>query len=131
MASVTKEIREEAGKGKTNLQAGSKEEGEPSRVEPDGTEPVETEQGADDPDWLDSEESPMTQAALTQEKWDNGNDQRMSQGGSAELTGKLCWHVMALIHWKVGTDRAVMVYVVQVLEEWLHRRGISIYTDLV
>jgi hypothetical protein len=46
-----------------------------------------------------------------------------------DLTGKLCWHVMALIRWKVGADKAVTERVVWVLEEWLRRQGTSIYTD--
>jgi hypothetical protein len=48
---------------------------------------------------------------------------------NVDLTGKLCWCVM--IQWKVGANEAVMEHVVWVLEEWLHRREISIYTDLV
>jgi hypothetical protein len=43
--------------------------------------------------------------------------------------GKLCRRVLALIQWQVGADKAVSEHVVQVLEEWLHRQGISIYTD--
>jgi hypothetical protein len=65
---------------------------------------------------------------LTQEERDSGT-KSVSHIGSAELTGKLCWHVMALIRWKVGADVAVTEHVVRALEEWLHRRGITIYTD--
>jgi hypothetical protein len=54
-------------------------------------------------------------------EWDSGS--------GTDLTGKLCQHVMALIRWRVGADKAVMEHVVQALEEWLQRRGISIYTD--
>jgi hypothetical protein len=46
-----------------------------------------------------------------------------------DLTGKLCRCVMALIWWRVGADKAVTEHVVRALEEWLWRRGISIYTD--
>jgi hypothetical protein len=63
-------------------------------------------------------------------EWDSGTPSRRIDA-SAQLTGKLCRHVMALIQWKVGADRAVSEHVVQALEEWLHRWGISIYTDLL
>jgi hypothetical protein len=82
-----------------------------------------------------------------QEEWDNGNVSTqsssgekkqdtsttllVSQDGSAEITGKLCQHVMVLIQWQVGADKAVMEHMVQVLETWLRRRGISIYTDRI
>jgi hypothetical protein len=55
----------------------------------------------------------------------------VSHTGSADLTGKLCQCVMALIRWKVGADVAVTEHVVWALEEWLCRRGINIYTDLL
>jgi hypothetical protein len=67
---------------------------------------------------------------LTHGEQDSGT-RDMSQKGSAELTGKLCQCVLALISWKVSADKAVMNHMVQALEEWLRRRGISIYTDLV
>jgi hypothetical protein len=70
------------------------------------------------------------EADLTHEEWDNGIKIR-DHKGSAELTGKLCRRVMALIWWKVGTNKAVTDCMVQALEEWLHRRGISIYMDLL
>jgi hypothetical protein len=56
---------------------------------------------------------------------------RQITGYDSNLTGKLCQHVMVLICWKVGADVAVMEHMVQALEEWLHRRGIGIYTDLM
>jgi hypothetical protein len=49
---------------------------------------------------------------MTQKEWDNGKEADLNQEGSAPLTGKLCWHVMALIWWQVGADRAVMEHVV-------------------
>jgi hypothetical protein len=67
---------------------------------------------------------------LIHEEWDIGTEMPHHRG-SAKLTGKLCWQVMALIHWRVGADGAVTNHMVWALEEWLHRRGISIYTDLV
>jgi hypothetical protein len=67
---------------------------------------------------------------MTQEERDSGI-RSVSHAGQAELTGKLCRHVMALIRWKVGADIAVTEHVVRALEEWLCRRGISIYTDLL
>jgi hypothetical protein len=72
----------------------------------------------------------LTWIDMTQEKWDSGNGS-VTHRGSADLTGKLCWCVMALICWKVGADKAVMEHMVQALEEWLCRRGISIYIDLL
>jgi hypothetical protein len=72
----------------------------------------------------------LSQMELTHREWDSGSGM-MTQEGSAELTGKLCQQVMALICWRVGADKAVTDCMVQALEEWLHRRGISIYTDLV
>jgi hypothetical protein len=71
-----------------------------------------------------------SQEDLTQGEWDSGSEEA-SHKGSVDLTGKLCWHVMALIWWQVGTDKAVNDCMVQALEQWLHRRWISIYTDLV
>jgi hypothetical protein len=68
---------------------------------------------------------------MTQKEWDNGKEADLNQEGSATLTGKLYWRVMALIRWQVGANRAVMEHVVQVLEEWLCRQGITIYTDQV
>jgi hypothetical protein len=38
---------------------------------------------------------------------------------------------MALIRWQCSTDTAVDDRMVRVLEGWLRKRGISIYTDLV
>jgi hypothetical protein len=72
----------------------------------------------------------MSQESVTHQEQDSGTG-AVHQTGSAELTGKLCQRVMVLIRWKVGTDKAVMGHMVQVLEEWLHRHSISIYTDLV
>jgi hypothetical protein len=72
----------------------------------------------------------MNQRVLTHEERDSGT-RAVHHGGGAELTGKLCCRVMALICWKVGADEAVTDHVVWMLEEWLHRHGISIYTDLV
>jgi hypothetical protein len=65
---------------------------------------------------------------MTQKERDSGKDAQ-GQQSSAEFTGKLCKQVMALIRWKVGTDKAVDEHVVQALERWLWNRGISIYTD--
>jgi hypothetical protein len=60
-----------------------------------------------------------------------GGNQSVTQTGNAELTEKLCQCVMVLIWWKVGTNKVMSEHVVWVLEEWLQRRGLSIYTDLV
>jgi hypothetical protein len=38
---------------------------------------------------------------------------------------------LVLIKYKVGADEAVDDHMVQVLEGWLQKRGISIYTDRV
>jgi hypothetical protein len=67
---------------------------------------------------------------MTQGKRDSGT-RSVSHTGESELMGKLCQRVMALIRWQVGADIAVTEHVVQVLEEWLWRRGLSIYTDLL
>jgi hypothetical protein len=118
MASITEEIR----KGNSGKKPGQGEE--PSQKRPDLVEEPnqasEPGQGTNQP----------VRGILTREEWDSGT-RSMSQKGSAELTGKLCHQVLALICWKVNTNRAVMSHMVQMLEEWLHRRGISIYTDLV
>jgi hypothetical protein len=42
---------------------------------------------------------------------------------------KLCKWALALIKYKVGADGAVDEHMVQVLEAWLQRKGISIYTN--
>jgi hypothetical protein len=67
---------------------------------------------------------------MTQEEWDSGTRSEEDKG-SAELMGKLCQHMMALIWWKVGTDRALSEHMIWALEEWLCRQGLSIYMDLV
>jgi hypothetical protein len=72
----------------------------------------------------------MSHRVLTHEEQDSGT-KAPHHRGSAELTGKLCHRVIALICWRVGADGAVTDHMVQAVEEWLHRRGISIYTDLV
>jgi hypothetical protein len=72
----------------------------------------------------------MSHREMTQGEWDTGT-RSVSSDGSTELTGKLCQRVMVLIRWKVGADIAVTDHVVWALEEWLRRRGISIYTDLL
>jgi hypothetical protein len=70
-------------------------------------------------DQLEGRDEPVESRVLGE--WDSGS--------GSDLTGKLCWCVMALIRWKVGADKAVTEHVVWALEEWLQRRGISIYTD--
>jgi hypothetical protein len=72
----------------------------------------------------------LSQKGMTREEQNTGIGS-VSQTGSADLMGKLCRCVMVLIWWKVGANVAVMEHVVWALEEWLHRRGISIYTDLL
>jgi hypothetical protein len=114
MASVTREIKE-----RRNEQ--EKEENEPNQKQED--EPNRSASMSE----LAQE---MSHRELTQEEQDSGT-RSVTHNSSAELTGKLCQHVMALIRWKVGADKAVMEHMVQALEEWLRRRGISIYTDLL
>jgi hypothetical protein len=67
---------------------------------------------------------------MTHREQDSGTG-AVYQMGSAELTGKLCQRVMAVIQLRVGADKVMMGHMVQVLEEWLHRHGISIYMDLM
>jgi hypothetical protein len=78
---------------------------------------------------LDGMTSRTSHRTMTQEKWDSGT-RSVSHTGQSDLMGKLCRRVMVLIRWKVGANVAVMEHVVRALEEWLHRQGISIYTDL-
>jgi hypothetical protein len=47
------------------------------------------------------------------------------------ITGKLCQRVMALIKWKKGMVLEIDQRVMEGVEVWLYRRGISIYTDLL
>jgi hypothetical protein len=96
--------------------------GEPSQAEELKLDSFEAE--VDDP------AQDLSHRVLTPRERDSGT-KSVSHGGSAELTGKLCQHMMALIQWKVGADVAVTEHVVRALEEWLCRRGISIYTDLL
>jgi hypothetical protein len=112
MASVTEEIKKKRNKLITELNQTGRTEADQSGVT--------TNELAQD----------LSHRRLTQREQDNGTGS-VSHNSSAELTGKLCRHVMALIQWKVGADIAVTEHVVWVLEEWLHRRGISIYTDLL
>jgi hypothetical protein len=70
-------------------------------------------------DWFEGRDEPVGLREVRERDNRSGPD----------LTGKLCRRVMALIRWKVGADKAVTEHVVQALEEWLQRRGISIYTD--
>jgi hypothetical protein len=79
---------------------------------------------------MTSDTQAVSQRALTHREWDSGTG-AVHHRSSAELTGKLCRRVMALICWKVGADGTVTDHMVWVLEEWLHRHRISIYTDLV
>jgi hypothetical protein len=67
---------------------------------------------------------------VTQGEQDSGI-RSVSQQGSPSLTGQLCQHVMAVVCWQVGTDKAVDDHMVQALEQWLRARGISIYTDRI
>jgi hypothetical protein len=70
----------------------------------------------------------MTQATVKER--DSGTAP-VTQDDRGVLTGKLCKHVMALIKWQCSADTAVDDRMVRVLEGWLQRRGISIYTDLL
>jgi hypothetical protein len=67
---------------------------------------------------------------MTQEERDSGI-RSVSHRGSTPLTEQLCWCVMAMIRWQMGADKAVDNRMVQALEQWLHRQGISIYTDRI
>jgi hypothetical protein len=64
------------------------------------------------------------------EGWDSGTS-ISDQSSRTALMGKLCKRVLALIKYKVSVDNAVDGHMVQVLEAWLCKRGISIYTDHV
>jgi hypothetical protein len=115
MVSVTEEIKKRRNKPTT-------ENVEPSQTRIHGLNCLgspEDEPGQD-----------MSHREVTQGKQDSGT-RSVSHDSSTELTGKLCQRMMALIQWKVGADKAVTEHMVWVLEEWLHRRGISIYTDLL
>jgi hypothetical protein len=127
MASVTEEIKRERRESRWIEQP----EDESLNAEPSQAEPSWTESSramiADKPGthWEQS-----SQKEVTRGEWDNGTGSA-GHKGRAELTGKLCWCMMALIWWKVGADKAVTEHVVRALVEWLHRQGISIYTDLL
>jgi hypothetical protein len=62
----------------------------------------------------------VSQRESSGKKRDSGTSSA-NHGSSAELTGKLCRRMMALIQWRVGANKAVTEHVVQVLEEWLCR----------
>jgi hypothetical protein len=117
--SVTANVTEEIRKKRNSPAAGNNEPNWMEEYEPDRSNLT-----------LDEPVQDLSHRGMTQGEQDSGT-QSVSHGSSAELTGKLCQHVMALIWWKVGADKAAMEHVVQALEEWLHRRGISIYTDLL
>jgi hypothetical protein len=117
-ASITEEIRRDRQK-ETELNHNKPNETRPVRLKATGDEPAQLESPL-----------PASHRGMTQEEWDSGTGSK-SHEGSAELTGKLCRCMMVLIRWKVGANIAVTEHVVRALEEWLHRRGISIYTDLL
>jgi hypothetical protein len=118
-ASITEEIRREK-KRIESARLETNQTGTPS------AEPNQLEEW----DELNLHGCQANQLESSLEKRDSGTPS-VSLSGSAELTGKLCRQVMVLIQWKVGANKAVTEHVVQALEEWLHRRGISIYTDLL
>jgi hypothetical protein len=101
MASVTEELKRRRNEP-TVTQANELDE--PRCFDPQPDEPV----------------SDLNKSQMTHEKWDSGN-QSATHTRNVELTGKLCRHVMALIRWKVGADKAMSKHVVWVLEEWLRR----------
>jgi hypothetical protein len=68
------------------------------------------------------------QASNEQQNSRTSNDDQPSRSA---MMGKLCKRVLALIKYKVGADGAVDEHMVQALEAWLQKRGISIYTDHV
>jgi hypothetical protein len=118
MASIMEEIRKDRQRGH-----------EPNHYEPRDKGTNHSKSMEDEPN--QDELSPHTShREMTQREWDS-ETRSVSHGGSAELTGKLCRRVMALIQWKVGADVAVTDRVVWALEEWLRRRGIAIHTDLL
>jgi hypothetical protein len=114
-ASVTKEIKE-----------GTKP------TSPTSYKPNRNELSKDEPD------QPETIRRLSQAEVTHRNVRERDSGMApvshderATLTGKLCKRVMALIRWQCSTDTAVDDHMVRVLEGWLRKRGISIYTDLL
>jgi hypothetical protein len=73
------------------------------------------------------------------EKWDNGTGAKTKKWDNRSindvehitygLMDKLCKCALVLIKHKVGTDLAVSDCMVRALEEWLRRKGITIYTE--
>jgi hypothetical protein len=102
---------------------------EPRLYEPGRNVAIHSSSGKDQPNQA-KPPLQMSHKEMTQGEWDTGT-RSVSYDGNVELTGKLCRCMMALIRWKVGADVAVTDHVVQALEEWLCRRGISIYMDLL
>jgi hypothetical protein len=90
-------------------------------MRPPGTGDLNQTEPGDEPVEEPQDEPLRSQKVMTHEEWDSGKINPVSQGGNAELTGKLCWCVMALICWQVGANKAVIKNMVRVLEEWLHR----------
>jgi hypothetical protein len=58
-------------------------------------------------------------------KWSINDARNVTHG----LMDKLCKRALVLIKHKVGADLAVSDRMVRVLEEWLWRKGITIYTE--
>jgi hypothetical protein len=126
MASITAEIKRSR-KDEVKLNQAEQASSTYPKTMEDKLNPDKPNLGKPNPD----EPIPGTShRVVTQRERDSGT-KSVSHTGQAELTGKLCWCMMVLIWWKVGADVAVMEHVVRALEEWLRRRGISIYTDLL
>jgi hypothetical protein len=124
MTSVTEEIKKEReGVRAESSWAESSRTGS-SQVELSWADLDQTGKGDEPGIYLDQ----LSQREMTGGERDSGT-RSVSHGGSTELTGKLCQHMMVLIWLKVGADKVVKECMVRALEEWLHRRGISIYTD--
>jgi hypothetical protein len=103
----------------------------------DRTRPVQTRSDQIRPSAIEprqfDEDRQVSQKGMTREpprERDSGTAP-MTQSDRGVLTGKLCKRVMVLIKWQCSTDTAVDACMVRALEEWLQRRGISIYTDLL
>jgi hypothetical protein len=47
------------------------------------------------------------------------------------ITGKLCQWVLTVIKWRRGLVPDINQKMMGEVEAWLHRRGVSIYTDLL
>jgi hypothetical protein len=138
-ASVTREIKEEKEKGKkdvvpsTTTDKEAEEENQANSLRLDSkkanqekkTEPVRFKAEQNETNDQTSQEG-MTPSSV--KKRDSGTAP-VSHDECPALTGKLCKRVLALIRWQCSADAVVDARMVQALEGWLRKRGISIYTE--